>query len=145
MAHDAAATAEKLHEIGQRLALGGGNPYRARAYTRAAETIMSLLEPLDDVIARGELQALPGIGGAMASIIPTLHQTGTHPMLEQLRSDIPASVLPMLSVPGLKPEKVLALYRQLGIRSLAELEEAVGRGVLAGAKGFGPAFEQKVR
>ena len=144
MGRDAAATAEKLHEIGQRLALGGGNPYRARAYTRAAETLTGLIEPLDEVIAAGELRQLPGIGDAIAAIIPTLHATGSHPMLEALRSDIPASVLPMLSIPGLKPEKVLALFRQLGIRSVPELEEAARAGTLAGAKGFGPAFAQKI-
>ncbi|MBV8913175.1 MAG: hypothetical protein JOZ05_09080 [Acetobacteraceae bacterium] len=135
---------ELLHEIGQRLALDGGNLYRARAYTRAAETLAGLIEPLQDVIASGQLRDLPGIGAAIAAIIPTLHETGTHPMLEALRADVPASVLPMLSVPGLKPEKVLALYRQLGIRSVPELEDAARSGALDGAKGFGPAFARKV-
>lgn len=144
MAGDAASTAQKLHEIGQRLALSGGNPYRARAYTRAAETIAHLPESLDDVIARGGLRDLPGIGEAMAAIIPTLHETGTHPMLEELRADIPDSVLPMLSIPGLKPEKVVALFRELGIGSVAELESAAKAGMLAAAKGFGPALQQKV-
>ena len=33
---DASAVAILLHEFGQRTALRGGNPYRARAYSRAA-------------------------------------------------------------------------------------------------------------
>src|ERR1700720_2844623 len=33
---DASAVAKLLHEFGQRTALRGGNPYRARAYSRAA-------------------------------------------------------------------------------------------------------------
>jgi hypothetical protein len=34
---DAAAVSKLLRELAQRLELAGGNPYRARAYSRAAE------------------------------------------------------------------------------------------------------------
>jgi DNA polymerase (family 10) len=88
MALDASATADLLHEIGQRLILSGDNPYRARAYRRAAETLKSLLVPLEDVIAEDRLRELPGVGAAIASIISALHESGTHPMLEALRSEI---------------------------------------------------------
>jgi DNA polymerase (family 10) len=145
MATGASGTAELLHEIGQRLALQGGNPYRARAYSRAAASLQNLIAPLDELIAGGRLQELQGVGSAIAAVIPILHETGTHPMLDALRSDIPAGVLEMLAVPGLKPEKVLALFRELGIRSLEELEQAATDGRLAAAKRFGPAFAQKVQ
>src|SRR6185312_15771064 len=109
-----------------------------------AESLRSLVVPLDELIAEGRLRELPGIGEAIAAAIPVLRATGTHEMLEALRSDIPAGVLEMLAVPGLKPEKVLALFRELGIRSLAELGQAAKAGKLAGAKRFGPAFQHKV-
>jgi hypothetical protein len=32
--------------VGQRIALRGGNPYRARAYGRAAENLLALTTPL---------------------------------------------------------------------------------------------------
>ena len=41
-----------------------------------------------------------------------------------MRKEIPAGVLEMLAVPGLRPDKVLRLYNALGITSLAELEQA---------------------
>jgi DNA polymerase (family X) len=141
---DAGAVADLLHEIGQRLALRGGNPYRARAYNRAAESLRGLVVPLDEVIASGRLRDIPGIGAGIAAIIPALHETGTHEMLEELRSDIPAGVLEMLQIPGVKPEQVLALFRELGIRSLAELRSQAEAGALARVKRFGAAFEQKV-
>ena len=129
-----AATADLLDEIGQRLALQGGNPYRARAYSRAAESLRSLIVPLEDMIADGRLRELPGVGAAIAAIIPALHETGTHPMLEALRADIPAGVLEMLAVPGLKPEQVLGLFRELGISSLDELERRRPKAGLAAAQ-----------
>ena len=47
--------AKLLHEFGQRTAFRGGNPYRARAYTRAAENLFALAEPLEDIIAQNRL------------------------------------------------------------------------------------------
>ena len=45
-----------LREYGQRTALRGGNPYRAKAYTRAAENLLALIEPLEDLVAEGRLK-----------------------------------------------------------------------------------------
>ena len=67
---------------------------------------------------------MPGIGDALAAVIAELHRTGTYPLLEKLRQDIPEGVLNMLSVPGLRPDKILLLYKEGGITGLAELEEA---------------------
>jgi DNA polymerase (family 10) len=45
--------AELLLEIGRRAALEGGNPYKAKAYMRAAESLRHLARPLGEVI-RGD-------------------------------------------------------------------------------------------
>jgi hypothetical protein len=58
-----------------------------------------------------------------------------------MRKEIPAGVLEMLSVPGLRPDKVLKLYQTLGISSLAELEETVRADRLKGIKGLGPGLQ----
>jgi len=108
-----------LREYAQRSALRGGNPYRAKAYSRAADSLATLALPLDVLIAEGRLAEIPGVGDAIADIITKLHRTGSHPSLEKLRKEIPASVLEMLTVPGLRPEKILRLYKDLGITSLA--------------------------
>jgi len=113
-----------LREFGQRVALRGGNPYRAKAYARAAESLGTLTVPLTETIREGRLRQIPGVGEAIADIITRLHQTGMHPGLEAMRKEVPAGVLEMLSIPGLRPEKVMKLYKELGITSLAALEEA---------------------
>lgn len=141
---DASAVAKLLVEFGQRIELAGENPYRARAYHKAADSLRALATPLDEVIARGRLRDIPGVGPALAERIATLHETGTHPTLEELRRQVPASVLEMLRIPGLRPEQVLQLHNKLEIGTLAELEEACARDLLKARKGFGPALQDRI-
>jgi DNA polymerase (family X) len=101
IALDASSIAALLREFGQRSALNGGNPFRAKAYSRAADHLLALSLPIDQVIAQKRLREIPGVGDAIADIITTLHATGTHPALEKMRKEIPANVLEMLTVPGL--------------------------------------------
>src|SRR6185437_5792944 len=92
--------AEMLREYGRRLSLAGGNPYRARAYMRAADSLAALGEPLEELIAGDRLTEIPGVGDAIAAIVTTMHRTGTYPKLEEMRKELQAGVLEMLAVPG---------------------------------------------
>src|SRR6201985_2732224 len=143
-APDAPAVAALLQEFGQRSALRGGNPFRAKAYARAADNLLALSLPLDQIIAQGRLCEIPGIGDAIADIIKKLHATGTHPALEKMRKEIPAGVLEMLTIPGLRADKVLKLYQELGVSSLPELEGAAREGRLQKIKGLGATLQTKI-
>jgi DNA polymerase (family X) len=118
---DTKTVVKLLREYAQRTALRGGNPYRAKAYSRAADSLTGLAVPLDRLIEAEQLTEIPGVGEAIADIITKLG-TGTHPSLEKLRQEIPDGVLEMLTIPGLRSEKVLRLYKDLGIASLTDLE-----------------------
>jgi DNA polymerase (family 10) len=61
-----------------------------------------------------------------------------------MRKEIPPGVLEMLTVPGLRPDKVLKLYWELGVGSLAELEEAAREGRLQKIKGLGTSLQTKI-
>jgi DNA polymerase (family 10) len=141
---DAPAVARLLLELGQRLVLAGENPYKARSYSRAAESLLPLSEPLEEVIAAGRLQEIPGVGAALSETIQRLHRDSITPRLEALRAEVPAGVLELLAIPGLRPQKVLDLYRKLGITSVDELEAACRQDRLMETKGFGPALQDKV-
>jgi len=141
---DARDVASLLREYAQRTALRGGNPYRAKAYSRAADSLAALAVPLDVLIAEDRLTEIPGVGDAITDIITKLHITGSHPSLEKLRKEIPEGVLEMLAVPGLRSEKVLRLYKDLGIASLAELEAAAKDDRIKKAKGLGAALQTKI-
>src|SRR3954447_12985707 len=141
---DAPTVARLLREYAQRTSLRGGNPYRAKAYLRAADNLQALYQPLERVIAAGTLTEIPGIGDAIADIVTKLHQTGSHPSLEKLRKEVPASVLELFAVPGLRPDKILKLHQELGITSLAELEAAAKEDRIRKAKGLGAALQTKI-
>src|SRR5712671_538438 len=139
-----AEISQLLREIGDHMALQGGNPYRARAYTRAADSLSLSTIPLDQLIAEDRLTEVPGVGDALAAVITKLHQTGEHPSLEKMRAETPKGVLDMLRLPGLRPDRVKKLYSDLGIASVAALEEAARSDRLKSTKGFGAAFQAKV-
>ncbi|WP_050382962.1 DNA polymerase/3'-5' exonuclease PolX [Bradyrhizobium pachyrhizi] len=141
---DTRTVASLLREYAQRTALRGGNPFRAKAYSRAADSLTALAIPLDVLVAEDRLTEMPGVGEAIADIITQIHRTGTHPSLEKLRKEVPESVLEMLAVPGLHPDKVLHLYKDLGITSLAELETAAKDDRIKKAKGLGAALQTKI-
>ena len=136
--------AKLLHEFGQRMALRGGNPYRAKAYTRAAENLLALTEPLEDLVAQERLKEIPGVGDAIADIVTKLHLTGDHPSLQPMRKEMPSGALEMLSIPGLRPDKVLKIYKELGVSSLNGLEKAAREDRLKSVKGLGAALQSKI-
>jgi DNA polymerase (family X) len=144
MAASTADVAEMLREYGRRLSLAGGNPYRARAYVRAADSLAALGEPLEDLIAGDRLTEIPGIGDAIAAVVTTMHRTGTYPKLEEMRKELPAAVLEMLAVPGLRPDKALKIYFDLGVASLAALEKAARSDRIRKAKGLGASLQTKI-
>ena len=110
----------------------------------ANENIGALTQPLGDIIAEERLREIPGVGDAIADIIVTLYKTGTHPSLEKMRRDVPSGVLELLTVPGLRPDKILKLYKELDISSVQELEEAARSGRLASIKGLGASLQNKI-
>lgn len=125
--------AKLLHEFGQRTALRGGNPYRARAYTRAAENLLTLAEPLEDIVAQNRLREIPGVGDAIADIVTKLHRTGRHPALDEMRTEIPAGTLELLTVPGLRPDKALKNVKGVG----AVLQTKILQGIEIKRRGEG--------
>jgi DNA polymerase (family 10) len=91
------------------------------------------------------LKEIPGVGDAIADIIVKLHKTGNHPSLQAMRKEIPSGALDMLGIPGLRPDKVLKIYKELGIYSVDELEKAAKADRLKPVKGLGAAFEDSAR
>jgi len=73
-----------------------------------------------------------------------VHKNGEHPSLQAMRKEIPAGALEMLGIPGVRPDKVLKIYKELGISSLDELEKAAKEDLLKPVKGLGAALQSKI-
>ena len=141
---DRFTVAAALREIGLLLEVKGGNPYRARAYQRGAAAVEALAGDLASLVAEDRLTQVPGIGAALAAQIAELHRTGRSSTLDRLRAELPPGILDLVRVPNLSVERVAALHRALGVRSVAELKAAAEAGRVRDVKGFGEKTEKKI-
>jgi putative hydrolase len=113
---------------GQELSL-----YRVRAYRRAAETVLRLERPLEEIVqreGRDGLEALPGIGAHLSFTLEGLVRTGEFRTLEAASTLTDPEQL-LLSVPGIGPKLARQIHEALGITTLEELEQAANDGRLA--------------
>ena len=138
------AIAGILNEIGILLELKGENPFKGRAYHAGARAIETLEEDLGSVISKGRLQAIKGIGDALAKKITELHATGRLGFYEQLKTTVAPGLVEMLEIPGLGARKIRVLHEQLGISSIAGLAQACGEGRVAVLAGFGEKTQEKL-
>ncbi|MEZ4700840.1 MAG: helix-hairpin-helix domain-containing protein [Rhodothermales bacterium] len=133
-----------LKETSALIELTGGNPFRARAMANAARTVERLEEPAADMLAAGTLTLVKGIGAGLAAQIDELVQTGSFEARDELLGAIPPGVLDMMRIKGLGAKKVRAIWLQLEITSIAELEEACTIGRLADLDGFGEKTQENI-
>lgn len=131
--------ARRLDETGRLLLEQGANPYRVRAYSRAAGTLRGLDRSVAEILASEGLEGLerlPGIGTTLARAIRDTVRLGRMPMLERLRGEMdPVSLLS--SVPGIGNRLALRIHEELGVDSLEDLEAAAHDGRLASIAGLG--------
>ena len=132
-----------LIEYADLISISGGDPFKARAYEKAARAIGGHHADISQLDAKG-LTAIPNVGRSIAEKLAEYLRTGTFEALETLRAQIPASVREMISIPTLGPKKALLLYRDLRISSIEELADAIHAGMLKGLKGFGPKTEENI-
>lgn len=136
--------ARALDEISRYHELSDPQPFRARAFERAARAVEGLERDLSEVIASGDLYKTSGIGKAIGPIIVELMERGSSPYLDDLRAAYPPGIFDLLRVPGLGLKKIGLLHSTFGIGSLDELEEAAKEGRLARLRGFGAKTQAKI-
>jgi NAD-dependent DNA ligase/DNA polymerase/3'-5' exonuclease PolX len=110
---------EKFIELMEQLAdimLKQGEPFRARAYQKAQETIMAYP---GDIMSPNDLKGKPGIGSTIMEKLNEYVETGTLKVLEREKNN-PVNIL--AEVYGIGPKKAKELVDN-GITSIAQLRE----------------------
>jgi DNA polymerase (family X) len=133
-----------LNEIADLLELTGGDTFRVNSYRRASRAIDELGEDVADLANRGRLQEIPGIGKGTAERILQYLKTGQMAVHQELLASIPKGLPELLEVPGLGPRKIQALHRELGIKGIADLQEAIAAGKVESLPGFGKKSVEKI-
>lgn len=139
--------AEILYEIGEYLTMQN-EPFRPRAYEKAAETIEALEEGIGEIYKRGGLKAIeeiPGVGQSIAGKIEEILKTGHLKYFDQLKKKTPVDLEALSKIEGLGPKKILALYKKLKIKNIAGLEKATLKGSIAKLAGFGKRSEENIK
>lgn len=132
-------------EIADLLEIEGANVFRIRAYRNAARMLQDLPQDVAAMLHKGEdLTELPGIGDDLAAKIKEIVETGTAAMLVEHRKRVPATLTELLRIPGIGPKRVKALYRELGIRTLDQLQKAAQEGRVKALPGFGEKTERRI-
>lgn len=132
-----------LQEYADLLSIAGSDPYKPRAYEKAARAVGGYPEELAELDEAGVL-SIPGVGRSIASKVVDILKTGSFDELDELRAQVPDGVRAMTAIPGFGPKKAMAVHVQLGIDTVEALAAAAERGELAGMKGFSRATERTV-
>ncbi len=137
--------ADLFDQIADLLELKGGeNPFRVRAYRRAALNLRGLTSDLEELARKDSLREIPGVGEDLAEKIREFLSKGRLAYLQRLRKEIPAGVVTLLNVPGIGPKTAKLLYDRFQVKSISQLEKLVRAGKLRGLPGFGEKSEENI-
>ncbi len=136
--------ADVLQETADLLELTGGNPHRARAFSRAARS----LSGLDDAVAKRldeeTLVDVQGIGDAMADHVADILHGGSFDLRDELLSAVPPGLMDVMQVKGLGTKRTRRLWTELDVTSLDELEQAAEEDRITILNGFGAKTQQNI-
>ena len=138
--------ADQLDLLADLLEFQAANPFRVRAYRNGARVVRDMPEPVEAIVRNPDRQLTEyeGIGADLSDKIKTLATTGALPFLDELKAQVPESVLALLRIPGLGPKKAAVLYKDLKIATLEQLREACQGQRVRELKGFGAKTEQTI-
>jgi len=131
-------------QIADLLEIQGEQVYKVLAYRRAAQEIGSLGRSLQTIWEAGELETIPGVGKAIATKIDELLRTGKLEFAEKLAGEVPPGLVDVLKVEGVGPRKAARFWKDLGITTLADLEQAARAGKLRDMPGMGARSEERI-
>src|SRR3989344_5289946 len=92
--------------------------WKPRAYRKAAQTLESLNEDVQDIYNKKGIKGLmeiPGIGEALAKKIIEYLETKKIREYEKLKASLPRGLYELMDIMGLGPRKIKVLYQKLHI------------------------------
>jgi DNA polymerase (family 10) len=140
--------AQRFYRLAALMDIRGDDPFRLRSYRNAAEALETWPKPLkqiaDEQGVEG-LQAIPGVGKAIAGKIIELLNRGTFDAWERIIAETPETVLDLLEIPGIGPKTAALLHQKFKVSSLDELKKFVKGGGLELVDGIGPKTAERIR
>ena len=136
--------ADRLEAFAALLELGDANPYTARAYRRAAETIRGAPSPVAELVSSGRVRELRGVGPGIEARLRELVETGEIAELAELERELAPDLVGLGRYLGLSAKRSVELARTLGVRTADELRAAAIEGRLRDVPGIGAKTEARL-
>jgi len=133
-----------LKQIAVYQELAGENPFKSRAFERAARIVEQYPESFVVLVAEDRMKGIQGIGKGIGDVLRELVTSGKSAVLEELKAGFPAGLEDLLTLGGLGPKRVRLLWNTLGISNLGELEYACRENRLLALEGFGEKSQDKI-
>jgi DNA polymerase (family 10) len=138
--------AQIFYEIANYLEMEGV-AFKPQAYEKAAITLETLEEDIEDIYKNGGLKAIeniPGVGKSIGEKIEEYLKTGKIKYYEDFKKRLPINLDEIIPVEGMGPKRAKILYEKLGIKNLEELEKAARVHKIAKLFGFGEKSEKNI-
>jgi len=120
--------------------------FKSAAYDRAKRSIENLPERLEDIARdpKRKLTEIPGVGEDLAKKILELIETGKSSTHQEQLKKIPGSLLDLLQLQTVGPQKVRLFYKELDIKTVDELEASAKAGRLRDLAGMSVKSEENI-
>src|SRR5215813_11596618 len=125
-----------FNQIADLLEIQGANPFRVRAYRRAAVNIEGLADNIETLAVNGTLRNIPGIGGDLANKIEEYIGDGCIKFHEELKQQVPLGLVKMVEIPSVGPKTAKQIYDQFRIQTIEDLEALCKTDKLLSVHGF---------
>jgi len=122
--------------IADLLQIQGANPFRVRAYQRAAANLESLTDNIEAIVSRGEAREIPGIGEDLAAKISEYLTTGKMKFYEDLKKEVPLGLLQIVAIPSVGPKTAKKIYDRFHVKDVDHLDKLARSGKLLLVPGF---------
>jgi len=145
---DNESIARRFYRLAALMDIRGDDPFRLRSYRNAAEAIETWPTPMKTIAAAegiAGLQAIPGVGKAIAGKILELLDRGTFAAWERIIAETPETVLDLLEIPGIGPKTAAMLHQKFKVSSLPALKKFVNGGGLELVDGIGPKTAERIK
>ncbi len=136
--------ADTLDTIADLLEIKGEIIYKTIAYRKAAENIRNLPDTVQNYWEQHRLTDIPGVGKAIADKMDELLRTGSLSYLEDLKKEVPVSLIQLLQIPDIGPKRVALFWKDAQVTNLQELKTAAESGRLNDLPGMSTKSVQRL-
>ena len=140
--------AQLLRSVAAAYEVKGVNPFRIRAYQRAADSIEHASREVYDLWQNQQLHLIPGIGGSLSQHLDELFRTGKCEYWDQAFEGLPEGMFALLPIPGIGPKTAYRLAKGLGLTryhsAVNKLYKAARQGQIVQLEGFKADGEKRI-